>query len=236
MHLDPESLIRTFGTLGLFLIVFAESGLLVGFFLPGDSLLLTAGLLASQGVLNFPVILVGCFVAAVVGDQVGYAFGARVGPALFRRPNSRFFKRSHLERAHRYFEEQGPKTVVLARFVPIVRTFTPVLAGVSQMRYRQFVTYNVVGGLLWAVGVTTVGYLLGDAVPDIDKYIVPIVAVILVASVVPIGREVLRLRKEGSAGDADGNPIDAAESVLTPPEGEEPTMVRPPSAPEDAGG
>lgn len=236
MHLDPESLIRTFGTLGLFLIVFAESGLLVGFFLPGDSLLLTAGLLASQGVLNFPVILVGCFVAAVVGDQVGYAFGARVGPALFRRPNSRFFKRSHLERAHRYFEEQGPKTVVLARFVPIVRTFTPVLAGVSQMRYRQFVTYNVVGGLLWAVGVTTVGYLLGEAVPDIDKYIVPIVAVILVASVVPIGREVLRLRKEGSAGDADGNPIDAAESVLTPPEGEEPTMVRPPSAPEDAGG
>ena len=229
---DPKTLIETFGTLGLFLIVFAESGLLVGFFLPGDSLLITAGLLASQGVLNFPVILVGCFVAAVVGDQVGYAFGVRVGPALFRRPNSRFFKRSHLERAQRYFEEQGPKTVVLARFVPIVRTFTPVLAGVGQMRYRQFVIYNVVGGLLWAVGLTTGGYTLGEAVPDIDKYIVPLVALILVASFVPIGREVLRLRKEGAdrAADGEATPVDAAEAVLTPPDGDEqPTTVRRPS-------
>ena len=229
MHLDPESLIETFGTVGLFLIVFAESGLLVGFFLPGDSLLITAGLLASQGVLNFPLILVGCFVAAVVGDQVGYAFGFRVGPALFRRPNSRFFKRRHLERARQYFEEQGPKTVVLARFVPIVRTFTPVLAGVGQMRYRQFVTYNVVGGLLWAVGVTTVGYALGEAVPDIDKYIVPIVAVILVASVVPIAREALRMRKQGPA-DEEGNPVEAAEAVVAAPEDEsQPTMARPPT-------
>ena len=230
MHLDPKTLIETFGTVGLFLIVFAESGLLVGFFLPGDSLLITAGLLASQGVLNFPLILVGCFIAAVVGDQVGYAFGARVGPALFRRPNSRFFKRRHLDRAHSYFEEQGPKTVVLARFVPIVRTFTPVLAGVGQMRYRQFVTYNIVGGLLWAVGVTTAGYLLGEAIPDIDKYIVPIVAVILVASVVPIGREVLRMRKEGQAANEEGNPVEAAEAVIAAPDDEsEPTMVRPPS-------
>ncbi len=231
MHLDPETLIETFGTLGLFLIVFAESGLLVGFFLPGDSLLITAGLLASQGVLNFPLILVGCFIAAVAGDQVGYAFGARVGPALFRRPNSRFFKRKHLDRAHRYFEEQGPKTVVLARFVPIVRTFTPVLAGVGQMRYRQFVTYNVVGGLLWAVGVTTAGYVLGEAIPDIDKYIVPIVAVILVASVLPIGREVLRMRKEGRVADEAGNPVEAAEAVLAPDDQSEPTMVPPPSTP-----
>ena len=202
--MDPKTLIETFGTIGLFLIVFAESGLLVGFFLPGDSLLVTAGLLASQGVLNFPVILVGCFVAAVAGDQVGYAFGARVGPALYRRPNSRLFRHSHLERARKYFSEQGPKTVVLARFVPIVRTFTPVLAGVGQMPYRQFVTYNVVGGLLWAVGVTTVGYSLGEAVPDIDKYLVPIVGVILLASFVPIAREVMRLRREG--GEATGEP------------------------------
>ncbi|MCA1692135.1 MAG: DedA family protein [Actinobacteria bacterium] len=194
--MDPKTLIETFGTLGLFAIVFAESGLLVGFFLPGDSLLVTAGLLASQGVLNFPVILVGCFVAAVAGDQVGYAFGSRVGPALYRRPDSRLFRRSHLERARRYFEEQGPKTVVLARFIPLVRTFTPVLAGVGQMRYRQFVTYNVVGGFLWAVGVTTVGYVLGEAVPDIDRYLLPIVGVILLASFVPIAREVLRLRRE----------------------------------------
>jgi membrane-associated protein len=195
---DPRTLIETFGTLGLFFIVFAESGLLVGFFLPGDSLLVTAGLLASQGVLNFPLILLGCFLAAVAGDQVGYVFGARVGPSLFSRPNSRFFRRSHVERARRYFDEQGAKTVVLARFVPIVRTFTPVLAGVGQMRYRRFVTYNVLGGFLWAIGVTTVGYTLGEAVPDIDRYIVPIVAVILVASFVPIAREVLRLRREGA--------------------------------------
>src|ERR687886_1115684 len=123
--MDPKSLIETFGTIGLFAIVFAESGLLVGFFLPGDSLLFTAGLLASQGALNFPVILVGCFVAAVAGDQVGYMFGARVGPALFRRPDSRLFRRSHLDKAHKYFEQQGPKTVLLARFIPLVRTFAP---------------------------------------------------------------------------------------------------------------
>ena len=236
MHLDPKSLIETFGTVGLFLIVFAESGLLVGFFLPGDSLLITAGLLASQGVLNFPVILVGCFIAAVVGDQVGYAFGARVGPALFSRPNSRFFKRSHLERARHYFEDQGPKTVVLARFVPIVRTFTPVLAGVGQMRYRQFVTYNIVGGLLWAVGVTTAGYVLGEAIPDIDKYIVPIVALILLASVVPIGREILRMRKQGPAAAEEGTPVEAAEAVLATPDDEsEATMARPPSTPNGTG-
>jgi membrane-associated protein len=222
---DPKTLIETFGTIGLLLIVFAESGLLVGFFLPGDSLLVTAGLLASQGVLNFPIIAVGCFVAAVVGDQVGYAFGARVGPALYGRPNSRFFRRSHLERTRQYFEEQGPKTVVLARFVPIVRTFTPVLAGVGQMRYRQFVTYNIVGGLLWAVGLTTVGYTLGEAIPDIDRYIVPIVAVILVASFVPIAREVLRMRREGSVKPADLAPDLSPES--------EPTMVRPPGGLDD---
>ena len=199
--MDPRTLIETFGTIGLFVIVFAESGLLVGFFLPGDSLLFTAGLLASQGLLNFPVILVGCFIAAVAGDQVGYVFGTRVGPALFRRPDSRFFRQSHLERARKYFEEQGPKTVVLARFIPLVRTFTPVLAGVGQMPYRIFVTYNVVGGFLWAVGVTTIGYTLGETVPDVDKYILPVVGVILVASLVPIAREVLKLRHEGTGED-----------------------------------
>ncbi len=197
--MDPKTLIETFGTLGLFVIVFAESGLLVGFFLPGDSLLFTAGLLASQGLLNLPLILVGCFVAAVVGDQVGYAFGARVGPALFRRPDSRLFRQSHLEKARRYFEQYGPKTVVLARFIPIVRTFTPVLAGVGQMPYRTFVTFNVVGGLLWAVGVTLLGYALGETIPEIDRYLLPAVALIIAASLVPVARELLRLRRERSA-------------------------------------
>ena len=196
--LDPKSLIETFGTLGLFAIIFAESGLLVGFFLPGDSLLFTAGLLASQGVLTLPVILVGCFLAAVAGDQVGYMFGAKVGPALFKRPDSRLFRQSHVEKAHKYFEKQGPKTVVLARFIPLVRTFTPVLAGVARMPYRTFVTFNVIGGFLWAIGVTTLGYVLGETIPNIDRYLLPAVGVILVLSFIPIIREFLRMRREGA--------------------------------------
>ncbi|HET9444382.1 MAG TPA: VTT domain-containing protein [Acidimicrobiales bacterium] len=193
--LDPNDLIATFGTIGLFAIVFAESGLLFGFFLPGDSLLFTAGLLASQDKLSLPVILVGCFVAAVAGDQVGYAFGNRAGPALFRRPDSRFFKQAHVEKAQEFFERHGPKTIVLARFVPIVRTFAPILAGVGTMRYRTFVTFNVVGGLLWAVGVTLLGYILGETIPDIDKYLLPAIAVIVGLSILPVAVEVLRSRR-----------------------------------------
>jgi membrane-associated protein len=189
---DPRHLIETFGTIGLLTIVFAESGLLIGFFLPGDSLLFTAGLLASQGVLNFPVVVVGCFLAAVTGDQVGYAFGARVGPALFRRPDSRVFKQEYVERARRFFERYGAKTVVLARFVPVVRTFAPILAGVGTMPYRVFVTFNVIGALLWAVGVTTLGYVLGESIPNIDQYLLPIIMGIIALSLLPIVVEILR--------------------------------------------
>ncbi len=190
----PDHLIKAFGTIGLILVVFAESGLFFGFFLPGDSLLLTAGVFAAKGDLSLPVILVGVFVAAVSGDQVGYAFGRNVGPALFRRPDSRFFKTAHLERAHHYFEQHGPKTIVLARFVPVVRTFAPIVAGAGSMRYRTFVTYNVMGGLLWGVGVTTLGYLLGEAI-DIDRYLLPVIALIVVASFVPVFVEVRRSRR-----------------------------------------
>ncbi|MBW3556520.1 MAG: VTT domain-containing protein [Actinobacteria bacterium] len=193
--IDPEKALAAFGTIGLFAIVFAESGLLFGFFLPGDSLLFTAGLLASQGKLSLPVILVGCFVAAVAGDQVGYAFGNRVGPALFRRPDSRFFKRANLEKAQNFFDRHGSKTIVLARFVPVARTFVPIVAGVGSMTYRTFVTFNVVGGLLWAVGVTLLGYILGETIPDIDKYLLPVIAAIVVASAVPVGVELLRARR-----------------------------------------
>ena len=196
---DPERLLQAFGTLGLIAVVFAESGLLIGFFLPGDSLLFTAGLLASRGSLNLPVILAGCFVAAVAGDQVGYAFGRRVGPALFRRPDSRFFKQQNVERARDYFEEHGPKTIVLARFVPIVRTFAPVVAGVSHMNYRTFLTYNVAGGFLWAIGVTTAGYFLGKTVPDIDKYLLPIIVGIVILSALPVLFEARRQRKNSNA-------------------------------------
>jgi membrane-associated protein len=188
--LDPKKILDwlgPFATVGLFAIVFAESGLLIGFFLPGDSLLFTAGLLSSQGEfgLNFPVLLVGCFVAAVTGDQVGYMFGKRVGPGLFRRPNSRLFKQEYVERTKEFFERHGPKTILLARFVPIVRTFAPILAGVGEMRYRTFVRFNVVGGFIWAVGVTTAGYVLGETIPSIDRYLLPIIAVIVLLSVLP---------------------------------------------------
>jgi membrane-associated protein len=192
---DPRHLIETFGTVGLLIIVFAESGLLIGFFLPGDSLLFTAGLLASQGVLNFPVVLVGCFLAAVTGDQVGYAFGARVGPALFRRPDSRVFKQEYVEKARKYFERYGAKTVVLARFVPVVRTFAPILAGVGTMPYRVFVTFNLMGAFLWAMGVTTLGYILGESIPNIDQYLLPVIMGIVALSLLPIAVEILRSQR-----------------------------------------
>jgi membrane-associated protein len=200
--MDPRDLLETFGTLGLFAIVFAESGLLIGFFLPGDSLLFTAGLLSSQGNLPaLPILLVGCFVAAVAGDQVGYVFGRRVGPALFRRPNSRFFKQENVDRAQRYFEEHGTKTIILARFVPIVRTFAPIVAGVGRMHYRTFVTFNVIGGLLWAVGVTSLGYALGETFPWIEDYLLPVVLVIILLSGVPI---LLEMRKARQASRTRG--------------------------------
>jgi membrane-associated protein len=201
VFLDPRELLVAFGTIGLFAIVFAESGLFFGFFLPGDSLLFTAGLFASQGTLSLPVILVGCFVAAVAGDQVGYQFGKRVGPALFRRPDSRFFRQEYVHRAQHFFRKYGAKTIVLARFVPIVRTFAPILAGVGTMPYRTFVTYNVVGGLLWAVGVTLLGYLLGELIPDIDAYLLPIVAFIVFLSLIPIGLEWWRSRRSRTSAE-----------------------------------
>jgi membrane-associated protein len=188
--LDPENILDwlgPFATIGLFAIIFAESGLLIGFFLPGDSLLFTAGLLSSEDKfgLNFPVIVVGCFIAAVVGDQVGYMFGKRVGPSLFRRENSRLFKQEYVDRTKDFFENHGPKTIMIARFVPIVRTFAPILAGVGEMRYATFLRYNVLGGFVWAVGVTTAGFVLGSTIPSIDRYLLPIIFVIVLLSVLP---------------------------------------------------
>ena len=204
---DLESTLQTIGLIGLFLIVFAESGLFFGFFLPGDSLLFTAGLLSSQGHLApLPVLLVGCFVAAVAGDQVGYLFGARVGPALFRRPDSRVFKQEYVERARAFFERHGSKTIVLARFVPIVRTFAPILAGVGEMQYRTFVTFNLLGGLLWAVGVTSLGYVLGETAPWVEDYLLPVIAVIIALSLIPVAVELLRNRRATSPRGGRGGP------------------------------
>jgi membrane-associated protein len=197
--MNPESLIEAFGTLGLFAIVFAESGLLFGFFLPGDSLLFTAGLLASEGSLNLPLIMVGCAVAAIAGDQVGYMIGRRAGPAIFRRPESRFFHKRNVDRAKAYFDKNGPRTIILARFIPVIRTFTPIVAGVGQMNYRKFVTYNVVGGVLWGGGVTVAGYLLGESIPDIDRWLLPIIGVIVMVSFLPVILEVLKMRRHSKA-------------------------------------
>jgi membrane-associated protein len=209
LSLDPRDLLESFGpwaTIGLFLIIFAETGLLIGFFLPGDSLLFTAGILASQGNLNIVVIALGCFLAAVIGDQVGYTIGHRAGPTLFRRPDSRIFKQKYVDRTKEFFEKHGPKTILLARFVPIVRTFAPVLAGVGEMNRRTFTTYNIVGGFIWGVGVTVAGYILGEAIgSDIDKYLLPIIALIVVLSILPPVIEMLReRRRKRSAATAPG--------------------------------
>ncbi len=189
--LDPTSLLETWGTVGLLLIVFAESGLLVGFFLPGDSLLFTAGLLASSGRMNIAAVAIGAAVAAVVGDQVGYTIGRRAGPMLFARENW-LITPERVGKTERFFAKRGGRAILLARFVPIVRTFTPVLAGVVRMPYRSFVGWNVAGGVLWGSGVSLLGYALGESIPNIDRYLLPIIGVIIVVSVIPVIFELRR--------------------------------------------
>ena len=197
--LDPEHLIRTFGMIGAMAVVFAESGLLVGFFLPGDSLLFTAGLLVATTSLLPPlwVVVALIVVSAIAGDQVGYVIGKQAGPRVFQRPNSRLFRPEYVDKAYGFFERYGGRAIILARFVPIVRTFAPVVAGVSKMHYRTFVAYNVIGGLLWGVGVTVLGYYLGQ-VDFVAQHIELILIGIVVLSVVPIGVELLRHRRTAS--------------------------------------
>ena len=192
-HAWIEELIRTFGYIGLFIIVFAETGLLFGFFLPGDSLLITAGILSSQGFLNIIVLCLVLFVAAVLGDSVGYAIGKWYGKRLYSKEDSRFFRKEHLVHATNFYEKHGGKTIILARFIPIVRTFAPTVAGIAAMPYSKFITYNVAGALLWAVGLTLGGYFLGRAVKDIDAYLIPIILLIIVVSVGPGMYEVLKV-------------------------------------------
>lgn len=193
--LDPEFILRA-GYVGLFLVVFAETGLLVGFFLPGDSLLFTAGLLASQGVFGLDIrwVVIGCFIAAVAGNATGYSIGRRFGRSLFRRPESLLFKPEHLQRAEAFFEEHGGKAIVLAQFIPIIRTFTPVVAGIGALPYRRFFAYNVVGAILWAIGVPVAGFYFGRVIPNPDRYILPIVGLIILISVLP---PLLKVWREG---------------------------------------
>ncbi len=189
---DLVPLIKTAGYLGVFFIVFAESGLFIGFFLPGDSLLFTAGFLASQGYLNIWILATLAFVGAVLGDSVGYAFGKRMGPKIFTREDSIFFHKDHIMRAEKFYEAHGPKTIVLARFMPIVRTFAPIVAGIGHMRYRTFIFYNVIGGALWGIGLPFLGYLLGNTIPNIDRFLIPIIIGIIIVSALPPAWHVFR--------------------------------------------
>ena len=208
-------------------IIFAESGLLIGFFLPGDSLLFFTGFLTSPAaadaaafapfakhVPSLPIVLVLLFIAAVAGDQVGYLFGKKVGPALFNRPNSRMFKQEHLTKAHDFFEHHGAKSILLARFVPIVRTFTPIVAGVSEMRYRTFVKYNVIGGFVWTIGVTSLGHFLGQVTfirDNIEYAIIVLVAI----SLLPMVYEFLRHRRNAKRAHAEARAaVPAAASAV----------------------
>jgi membrane-associated protein len=191
---DVEGIIRWGGLLMLVAIVFAETGLMIGFFLPGDSLLVTAGVFAAAGHLDILSLLFWVTLAAIVGDQLGYYIGYRTGPRIFRRQDSLLFKRDHLIRAREFYERHGGKTIILARFIPVIRTFAPVVAGVGQMEYRRFVMFNVVGGFLWVWSMTLLGVTLGNVIPDIDRHIHVVIAVVVFLSILPAIIEYFRSR------------------------------------------
>jgi len=198
-ELNLVSLIQFVGYPGLFTAVFLESGVFFGFFLPGASMLFTAGLLASQGIFNIWILIPLVTIAAILGDNVGYWFGAKVGIKLFLRPNSRFFRHEHLVRAKDFYERHGFLAIVLARFIPIVRTFAPIVAGIVRMEYKTFVAYNIAGALLWGSGVTFLGFYLGEKIPGIEQYLTPIVVGIIIVSCIPLVREYFRKKKEVSS-------------------------------------
>ena len=183
--MDFQGIVLAAGYIGIFALIFAESGLLIGIVFPGDSVLFTAGIFASQGIFNIGWLAGGCFVAAVVGDSVGYAFGHRVGKRFFVYERSRFLNPENVRRAQGFYERHGGKTIILARFLPGIRTLAPIIAGVGDMNYRTFLSYNVIGGLLWAVGLTTLGYFLGNVIPNVDRYLIPIVLGIVILSTLP---------------------------------------------------
>ncbi len=198
--LSLADLIRWGGYVVLVAIVFCETGLLIGFFLPGDSLLITAGLLAAAGALDIWLLNVLLIAAAIVGDSVGYAIGYRAGPRLFTKEDSLLFSRKHLMRTRLFYVKYGGKTIVLARFIPLIRTFAPVVAGIGQMEYRRFLFYNVFGGIGWVISMTWAGYLLGTLIPNISRYIHVVVVVVIVLSLIPVVVELWRARRNASVG------------------------------------
>lgn len=186
LGIDILSLVHFVGYPGVFGIIFAESGLFFGVFFPGASLLFASGILAATGVFNIWILVLGVTIAAIAGDSVGYWFGAKVGTKLFSRADSRFFRQEYLAQTRFFFEKYGTRTVVIARFIPIVRTFAPILAGVGSMRYGVFLFYNILGALLWASGITLLGFFLGKSIPDAEKYILPLVLVIVGITLIPL--------------------------------------------------
>ena len=200
--LSPTHLLNSFGALGVLVILFAETGILLGIVLPGDSLLFTAGLLSATSKagdvhLNLPVVVGAAVVGAIAGAQTGYLLGRRVGPALFRRPDSRLFKQEYVDRTREYLEKYGPvRAVALARFVPGVRTLMNPLAGVAQLDAGVFTVANVVGGVAWGAGVTIAGYFLGKSIPNVDRYLLPIIALVVIVSLIPVALEVRKARRE----------------------------------------
>lgn len=190
--MDIEALLRTLGYAGMAVVIFVETGLFIGFFLPGDSLLITAGLLAGSGHFSLAVLIPLLTVAAIAGDALGYAIGRQAGPRLFAREDARFFRRRHLERARAFYARHGGKTVALARFMWAVRAFAPAVAGATGMPYRHFVVYNALGGLAWVVSLTLLGYTVGNAVPNLDLILV---GVVIVASMAPAAWHLWRARR-----------------------------------------
>jgi membrane-associated protein len=190
-----DDLIRWGGHYILITIIFAETGVMAGFFLPGDSLLVTAGLFAATGHLNLVQLLIELSLAAIVGDSLSYAIGYRLGPKIFNKEHSIFFHKAHIARAHRFYEKYGAKTVVIARFVPIIRTFAPVVAGVGKMTYRQFIIYNIFGGTLWVCSMILIGYFLGRSIPNIDQHVHKIILVVIFLSILPAMFEIWKERR-----------------------------------------
>lgn len=192
-HFDLVELIKTFGYLGLFLVIFSESGLFFGFFFPGDSVLFTAGFLASQNILSIWILAPLMMIAAIGGDSAGFWMGGKFGGWLMKKKDSFFFKRKYLLEAQTFYEKHGGKTLILARFIPAVRTFVPIAAGMANMKYANFIKFNVIGGILWGVGMTLLGYYLGSLIPNADRYLLPIIAVIIIVSVLPGAIHLLKL-------------------------------------------
>ena len=198
--LEPKQLIESVGFYGghlvVWTIIFAESGLLVGFFLPGDSLLFTAGFLASQGYLNIFALIIGCFIFAVLGDNVGYATGKRFGPKLFSKEDSWFFSKKNIIKAQTFYDKHGIRTIILARCLPVIRTFAPIVAGIGKMEYTTFFKFNLIGGFVWTFGLSMLGFILGKSIPNVDKYLPLITLAIVIISVIPSFLHLLAERKK----------------------------------------